>query len=86
MRESYSCGLKTSISKADPGEGPGGPGPLIFGQTEARGAEKHFFLTATLRLSQGLDINRRMKSCPHINKTYLSVKPLPLQSSTSAKC
>ena len=55
MRESYSCGLKTSISEADPGEGPGGPGPLIFGQTEARGAEKHFFKTAPLPLSQGLD-------------------------------
>ena len=44
MRESYGCGLKTSISEADPGQGPGGPGPLIFGQTEARRAEKPFFL------------------------------------------
>ena len=55
MRESYGCGLKTSISEADPGQGPGGPGPLIFGQTEARRAEKPFFQTAPLPLSQGLD-------------------------------
>ena len=55
MREPYGCGLKTSISEADPGQGPGGPGPLIFGQTEARRAEKPFFQTAPLPLSQGLD-------------------------------
>ena len=69
MRESYGCGLKTSISKADPGEGPGGPGPLIFGQTEARGAEKHFFKTAPLPLSQGLSADSKTQ-----DKSQLSDK------------
>ena len=44
---------------ADPGEGPGGPGPPSFlDQNEARKAEKKFFLRPpppTPRLSQGLD-------------------------------
>ena len=42
---------------ADPGEGPGGPGPPSFlDQNEARKAEKKFFFEAAPpRLSQGLD-------------------------------
>ena len=28
---------------ADPGEGPGGPAPLLLDQTDAQRAEKHFF-------------------------------------------
>ena len=30
MHESNACGLKTSISEADPREGPGGPRPRYF--------------------------------------------------------
>ena len=51
MRESYGCGLKTSISEADPGEGTNG-------QTDKRrpeGPKNIFFKTAPLPLSQGLD-------------------------------
>ena len=55
MRESYACGLKTSISEADPGEGPGGARPPMFGPNcGPRGRDKCFFLTAP-SLSQGQD-------------------------------
>ena len=47
---------------ADPGEGPRGPAPpppLFLDQTEARGAEKHFFgdppPPPSLSFSEGLD-------------------------------
>ena len=48
---------------ADPGEGPGGPGPTVFlDQTDARSAEKIFFFNRppppphALVLSEGLDL------------------------------
>ena len=54
MRESYGCGLKTSISEADPGEGTNGQTE----ETDKRrreGPKNIFFKTAPLPLSQGLD-------------------------------
>ena len=43
------------LTVADPGEGPGGPGPPLFShQNEARSAEKMFFETGP-PLSKGLD-------------------------------
>ena len=45
-------GVLNSRPVADPGEGPGGPGPPLFlHQTEARRAEKNFFETGPLLLS-----------------------------------
>ena len=52
MRESYGCGLKTLISEADPGEGANG-------QTEARRAEKHFFLNRPPPLISGSAMKSR---------------------------
>ena len=40
---------------ADPGEGPGGPAPLLLDQTDAQRAEKHFFWDRPPPLYQGLD-------------------------------
>ena len=44
------------LTVADPGEGPGGPGPpLFFHQNEARSAEKNFFSRPGPPFSKGLD-------------------------------
>ena len=43
------------ISVADPGEGPGGPTPLVFRPNEAQRAEKFFFGGQGPPLSEGLD-------------------------------
>ena len=57
MHESNACGLKTSISEADPREGPGGPRPRYFWTKLRPEGLKNIFSKncPPLPLSQGLD-------------------------------
>ena len=55
MRKSFACGLRTSISEADPGEGPGDPGPPPYFWTKLRpeGPKNIFLKTVPTLLISG---------------------------------
>ena len=56
MRESYGCGLKTSISEADPGEGTNGQTEETDKRTNGgpKGRKTFFLKPPPIPLSQGL--------------------------------